>query len=134
MAPTSKELAMTQKTQEKHRSSETEQVVDDEQLTAAQHAGQAALDSINEDDIDQVLADIDDVLGFLYFDQFTTSRPSSVSIILARRRARREMPDCLASRTISGARGSLAVMALQYCLPLPSGKIRSQSKTRCIVA
>jgi ubiquitin-like protein Pup len=62
MAPTSKELAMTQKTQEKHRSSETEQVVDDEQLTAAQHAGQAALDSINEDDIDQVLADIDDVL------------------------------------------------------------------------
>jgi ubiquitin-like protein Pup len=53
---------MTQRTQEKNRSSETEQVIDDEQLTAAQHAGQAALDSINEDDIDQVLADIDDVL------------------------------------------------------------------------
>ena len=53
---------MSQVTQEKRRSSETEDVIDEQQLKAAQEAGQAALDAVCEADIDEILAVIDDVL------------------------------------------------------------------------
>lgn len=55
---------MSQVTQEKRRSSETEAAheMTDAQLKAAQEAGQTALDGVKDEDIDQILADIDDVL------------------------------------------------------------------------
>ena len=57
---------MAQVIQEKQRSSASETTneaeLTDAQLKAAQEAGQTALDGINDEDIDQILADIDDVL------------------------------------------------------------------------